>query len=191
MPPMVTVVPPPVNPLCPHLGTLPDTVGGMAVDERRQFAKRLRRLRNKRGLSMQQLADASAISYSYVRSMEAGIKNPPSSDVLQRIARVLEISVDELLSDDSTAQHLADLREAKEAYEAGIAAQERIGRVELSGSIVAKSSMTANLTVTPGPKSRAYDTWAKINELAGDNPDAWEELDDILDGLVDKLERKG
>jgi len=158
-----------------------------------RFQQRLRALVEDRKMPPKEVARRSGLSANYIRVLMSNTQEArePSLSATQRIATALGVSVEELIGDDSEAQRQRELRQAKEAYEAGIAAQERIGRVELSGSIVAKSSMTANLTVTPGPKSRAYDTWAKINELAGDSPDAWEELDDILDGLVDKLERKG
>lgn len=137
---------------------------------------------------MKQLAQAASISYSYVRSMEAGIKNPPAAEVLHRISRVLRVTVDELLADDATAQMEREMREAKEAYEAGIAAQERIA--SLSGSSAASLRADAKLTakgrVLPGPQTLLdkFDNPRVLAALSGAGI-----TDEEIDGLREALRR--
>ncbi len=52
--------------------------------------------RERRGLSVQALADASGVARSYLMEIEAG-KKPGSVAAYRRLAAALEVSVDELL----------------------------------------------------------------------------------------------
>ena len=61
------------------------------------FGLRLRRYLDAAGLHPKELASRIGRSSSYVRSMLVGIKGPPGRETLERIARVLDISVDALL----------------------------------------------------------------------------------------------
>ena len=79
----------------------------------REFGVRLRALREQRGLTMRELADAVAISYNYVRAIESGAKGAPAPDVLYRMADVLAVTVDTLLGRESgheAADDAANLR---------------------------------------------------------------------------------
>lgn len=117
MPPTVAQLPPHVNTLCPLQGTTHVTVRNMEEKRRRQFAARLRSFRQARGLTMRELAAQSYISYSYIRSLEAGIKNPPSTDVLEQLGHVLRVSVDQLLGNDPPDEESLRLDRAVELLE--------------------------------------------------------------------------
>ena len=56
--------------------------------------------REYRGLSQQQLAQASGISTPYLSQLEKGIRRG-STPVLQALARILQIAVDDLLNEPS------------------------------------------------------------------------------------------
>ncbi len=59
---------------------------------RKQFAKRLKELRQQKGMTQEDLAKATGLSVSFIRSMEQGI-NAPSFDTLERLANGLQTQV--------------------------------------------------------------------------------------------------
>jgi transcriptional regulator with XRE-family HTH domain len=61
-----------------------------------QFGERLRREREKAGLSLAQLADASGISKPYLVRLENDPSNP-SLELLSRLAEALDVTVADLL----------------------------------------------------------------------------------------------
>ena len=74
------------------------------------FAKNLRENRRKCGFSQEKLAEKSGISTQYLAMMEIARKFP-TSEVLERIAKALEIKVYELfLIDHSPREELELLR---------------------------------------------------------------------------------
>lgn len=60
------------------------------------IGKNLRALREKRGLTQEELAEKAEISPAYVVKMEAGKKNP-SSIVLKKLAKVLKVKSSDIL----------------------------------------------------------------------------------------------
>ncbi len=64
---------------------------------RRQFGKRIKSMRMKKGPSLRQLASISVISATYLSYLARGIHGPPSHDVVKRLAVALETNVDELM----------------------------------------------------------------------------------------------
>lgn len=62
---------------------------------RQQFAKRLKELRKQRGITQEELALATGLSVSFIRSIEQGI-NAPSFDSLETLALALDINVYEM-----------------------------------------------------------------------------------------------
>jgi XRE family transcriptional regulator, regulator of sulfur utilization len=67
------------------------------VDIPRNLAENVRRLRETRGLSQQQLAKLSGIPRPTWANMESGSANPTLS-VLTRVASTLQVSIEELIS---------------------------------------------------------------------------------------------
>ena len=61
---------------------------------RKEFGKRLRRIRRMRDLSQEQLAEKTGISSDFVSTIERGLASP-SFDTLQKLADVLEVHVSE------------------------------------------------------------------------------------------------
>ncbi|MGH7428279.1 MAG: helix-turn-helix domain-containing protein [Candidatus Methylomirabilaceae bacterium] len=60
------------------------------------YGKAIERLRERRGLSREDLARASGVSYSYLSEVERGLKRP-STDVLVKLATALEMLPSDLL----------------------------------------------------------------------------------------------
>jgi transcriptional regulator with XRE-family HTH domain len=71
----------------------------VSSDARRVFAKRLRQIRQVRGLSQEALADLASLHRTYVGSVERGERNV-SIDNMERLAKALEVDIVELLKDE-------------------------------------------------------------------------------------------
>ncbi|HTF78906.1 MAG TPA: helix-turn-helix transcriptional regulator [Bradyrhizobium sp.] len=64
---------------------------------RRTVARNLRRLRQKHGLSQEELADRAGLNRNYVGMIERE-ENAPTVDALEQIAKALDINAVELFS---------------------------------------------------------------------------------------------
>ena len=64
---------------------------------RRTVARNLRRLRQKHGLSQEELADRAGLNRNYVGMIERE-ENAPKVDALEQIAKALDINAVELFS---------------------------------------------------------------------------------------------
>ena len=62
----------------------------------KQFGQRARAIRLKQVLSQGDVAKRMNVHRSYISSIERGVRNPSLKDI-QRIAKALEVSVDDLL----------------------------------------------------------------------------------------------
>lgn len=62
-----------------------------------QIGKNLKKLRKQKGLSQDRLSKLADISYNTVIKLESGGIINPSIDTLQKLAKALNISVDELI----------------------------------------------------------------------------------------------
>ena len=67
---------------------------------RRQFAQRLRELRQQKGMTQEELANASKMSVGFIRSIEQGI-HAPSFESIEALAVALSVSIRELFDFDS------------------------------------------------------------------------------------------
>jgi tetratricopeptide (TPR) repeat protein len=65
--------------------------------ETREFGTRLRELRKQVGLSQRELADKTGVHFSYLSKIESGVMPPPSTQVILRLAEVLNADKDELM----------------------------------------------------------------------------------------------
>ncbi len=61
------------------------------------FGKRLRELRRDQGLSQRGLADRAGIDFTYLSKIENGRMEPPSEEVIRRVAEELGADADELI----------------------------------------------------------------------------------------------
>ena len=68
------------------------------MDVREVLSRNLKRVRQLRGLSQEELAFRSELHRTYVSGVERGIRNP-SIMILQRMAAALDVQVWELLKD--------------------------------------------------------------------------------------------
>lgn len=65
-----------------------------------RFGEKLRTLRKQRKMTLQQLADAIEVtSDGFISNLEAGRRNP-SIEVAIKIARLFDVSLDDLLLDE-------------------------------------------------------------------------------------------
>jgi transcriptional regulator with XRE-family HTH domain len=67
-----------------------------------RFGKQLQRLRTSRGLTQEQLAVTAGLSHAFLTKLELG-QHDPSLSTLVRLAKVLKISVGELLGESISA----------------------------------------------------------------------------------------
>lgn len=74
------------------------------------FSERLRALRLRYGVRQKDLAEAMGFEQSYVSALELGIKGPPSRDFVDRLAKYLRLSADEL------ADLLSELEASRRHY---------------------------------------------------------------------------
>jgi transcriptional regulator with XRE-family HTH domain len=61
------------------------------------IGKNIRKLRKQKGLSQDRLSKLANISYNTVIKLESGNITNPSIDTLQKLARALNVGVDDLL----------------------------------------------------------------------------------------------
>lgn len=64
----------------------------MMSDLRARFGERLKRLRQQRGMTQEQLAEASKLSVDFVSQIERGV-SAPSFESLERLAKALDVAV--------------------------------------------------------------------------------------------------
>lgn len=62
------------------------------------FGNNVRRIRMEKGLTIEALATDVGLSYSYVGEMQRGKRNP-TLKIVERVAKALDVSPIELLSD--------------------------------------------------------------------------------------------
>lgn len=62
------------------------------------LSKNLKRLREKKGLSQDRLAKLADVANNTIIKMEQGENLNPTLDTLKKIAKALEVSVDELIN---------------------------------------------------------------------------------------------
>ncbi|WP_017327289.1 helix-turn-helix domain-containing protein [Synechococcus sp. PCC 7336] len=71
----------------------------MSSNARRIFSKRLRQIRQIRGLSQEELASMAGLHRTYVGSVERSERNV-SIDNMERLAKALEVDITELLREE-------------------------------------------------------------------------------------------
>lgn len=68
------------------------------------IGKRVQKLRQERGLSLSELAERAGVAKSYLSTIERDIQSNPSIQFLEKIASVLQVSVDALLHDSTDTE---------------------------------------------------------------------------------------
>ena len=69
----------------------------MTVSSKNNIAKTVKRLREKAGLSQEKLARLADVSNNTIINIEAGKQNNPTIETLKKIAKALNISIEELI----------------------------------------------------------------------------------------------
>jgi len=69
----------------------------MAVSSKNNIAKTVKRLREKAGLSQEKLARLADVSNNTIINIEAGKQDNPTIETLKKIAKALNISIEELI----------------------------------------------------------------------------------------------
>lgn len=72
---------------------------------------RIAEIRNSRGISLSKLSRESGVSKGYLSELENGIKENPNIEILDKIAKALDISVSDLFEQDPIDEELEDLEE--------------------------------------------------------------------------------
>ncbi|WAH36770.1 helix-turn-helix domain-containing protein [Alicyclobacillus dauci] len=85
---------------------------------------RIQALRQNKGLSLSELADKADVAKSYLSAIERGIQGNPSIQVIEKIASVLDVPVQQLVSGADASEELPLDREwmdlTREVAESGI-----------------------------------------------------------------------
>mgnify|MGYP001161894084 CR=1 FL=1 len=92
---------------------------------------RVKKYREKAGMSITELSEKASVAKSYLSALERNIQQNPSIQFLEKIAPILNVSIDQLLRDsnDQEESHDVELDEewqqlVKEAMESGISKEE-------------------------------------------------------------------
>ncbi|HWJ79161.1 MAG TPA: helix-turn-helix domain-containing protein [Niallia sp.] len=91
---------------------------------------KIKKLRLKRGYSINELSDRAGVSKSYLSYIERGIQKNPSLQVLSKLANTLDTNVEELLDSDTKLVDGIDeewVKLVENAIEDGITKEEFAG----------------------------------------------------------------
>ena len=77
-----------------------------------RFGKQLQRLRTRRGLTQEQLAETASLSRTFLTKLELG-QHDPTLSTLVRLAKALRVSVTELLGESVSASQWWQVGEAR------------------------------------------------------------------------------
>ncbi len=69
----------------------------MAESSKNNLAKTVKRLRGKMGISQEKLARLADVSNNTIINIEAGKQDNPTIETLKKIAKALEVKIEELL----------------------------------------------------------------------------------------------
>ncbi|MFJ8246252.1 helix-turn-helix domain-containing protein [Peribacillus asahii] len=87
---------------------------------------RVKRLRQEKKISMTELAEKAGVAKSYLSSLERNLQTNPSIQFLEKIAAVLDVSIDALLFDKPNRESLDSewLKIVEEAMKSGVSKQQ-------------------------------------------------------------------
>jgi transcriptional regulator with XRE-family HTH domain len=71
--------------------------------------EKIKIIRERKGITQKELAEKSNISNIYLSNLENGIKNNPSNKLLNKIADVLNVTIDELNNDEDYKRTFEDI----------------------------------------------------------------------------------
>jgi len=90
------------------------------------IGEKVKKYRLEKGLSLSELAERAGVAKSYLSSIERNIQSNPSIQFLEKIATVLDISVETFLTDenDETTLDHEWARLVREAMESGVSKEQ-------------------------------------------------------------------
>lgn len=94
------------------------------------IGEKVKKIRMEKGLSLSELADRAGVAKSYLSSIERNIQSNPSIQFLEKIASVLDISVESLLQQTKHAEVDRELLDdewtqlVREAMESGVSKEQ-------------------------------------------------------------------
>jgi transcriptional regulator with XRE-family HTH domain len=100
-----------------------------------EFPNRLAKLRKEKGLTQQALADAIKVSAIQIKRYESGSSQPPL-DVIKNLAKVLQVSSDELIFGEDERQPSDDLKLQFEAVSRFPEEEKKVIKALLEGMIL-------------------------------------------------------
>lgn len=71
----------------------------MGESSKNNFSKTIKKLREEKGLSQEKLARLANVSNNTIINIEAGKQNNPTIETFKKIARALEVGIDDLIKD--------------------------------------------------------------------------------------------
>ena len=109
------------------------------------IGEKIKKYRNKKGISLTELAERSNVSKSYLNSLERNIKDNPSINLIKRIAKELDIDIANILDEEEVNRKPADaeydwVKFIDEAKKAGIESAHLLEYKELIEYIKWKTS---------------------------------------------------
>jgi transcriptional regulator with XRE-family HTH domain len=63
----------------------------------KSFGEHLRQLRKEKRITQRELADKIKVDYTYISKIETGALQPPSEDIIIKIAKVLEVDAEQMI----------------------------------------------------------------------------------------------
>lgn len=127
----------------------------MADNARANLAANLRRLREGRSASQQQVSQQAGIPRATWASLESGTANP-TLEVLTRVANALQVSIEELIGPPRRACRLFAAEEIPERRRQGARLRpllpERIGGLEIARMVLEPGGSLAGLPHTAGTR---------------------------------------
>jgi len=87
---------------------------------------RVKKLRQEKKISMTELAEKAGVAKSYLSSLERNLQTNPSIQFLEKIAAVLDVSIDALLFDKPNREKLDSewLQIVEQAMRSGVSKQQ-------------------------------------------------------------------
>lgn len=94
--------------------------------ERPMLGSRLKEIREKKNITINELSQRSSVSKSYISSIERGLQQNPSLEIIQKLSSALDVSLDAVLleGDEELAEWITPL---KQAIEGGLTKKDFLG----------------------------------------------------------------
>lgn len=87
------------------------------------FGKNIKNIRKSKNIGVNELSRLSGVNASYISALERDEKNNPSVAILEKLARALEVSIDEIMKNEQVTHTDTDNFETEEFKSAEAAIQ--------------------------------------------------------------------